>query len=96
MIQTSCSTGLGKGDEVSITINGTQVEVAQNENGHHRGVHIAVIDPSNGEVKTAGAFDTYLTSLKLQEFIARGWAPGFIVAAACKDASVSSISKDCK
>lgn len=80
------SAGYKGGDFALISINGNPVKVQENENGSFRGLHIAVINPSNGKVQSAQAFDTYKSSEALEKFISETEIPNnFIVAAACKD-----------
>ena len=59
------SAGFSAGNFATITINEIPVYMQKNENGHYRGLHIAVINPENGEIVLAQVFDTYETSEKL-------------------------------
>ena len=43
--------------------------MTQNENGHYRGLHIAIINPNNGRIHQARVFDTYKTSDAFDNFI---------------------------
>lgn len=79
-----------------IKINDVLVNVNANENGHHRGLNIVVINPGNGEVVVARAFDTYKSSEKLDTFIRNGIPEGFIVVAACKDECKTQLSQQAK
>lgn len=52
----------------SITVNDKEVSILKNENGHDRGLYIAIINPQTGAV--AGmVFDTYESSTKFDNFI---------------------------
>ena len=76
-------------------MNGYQVELEKNQNNHYRGLHIVVINPSNGIVDFARVFDTYQTSERFEEFV--GQVPaGHIVVAACMDDCVTKLSEKVK
>ena len=77
-----------------ITINDVTVRCKQNGNEKHqfRGLHIAVVNPENGEVETAQVFDTYKTSHQLDHFIHDGIPKGYIIIAACKDDCAKNLS----
>ena len=79
------SAGFDGGNLAEITINDKPIEIERNEHNHYRGLHIAIINPVNGNVETARAFDTYITSELLDQFIKAHVPEGYIVAAACKD-----------
>ena len=68
------------------------MEFEKNENGHYRGLHIAIINPDDGTVESAKVFDTYATCTKLDLFIK--WPPkdGRIMAVACKDECTTKLS----
>ena len=86
------SGGFNDGDYGHISINHEEVEMDLNENGHHRGLHIVVINPSNGRVEKAKVFDTYESSEAVDEFIKQRIPPGHIVVAACKDECTNKLS----
>lgn len=62
-------------------INDTLVKVELNENGHYRGLHIAVINPETGKTSLAKAFDTYESSKKFDTFISINIPKSHIVVA---------------
>ena len=64
-----------------------------NENNHLRGLHIVVINPSNGVVEWAETFDTYNTSERFDMFTDIELNEGFIVIAACKDECSKNMSE---
>ena len=80
------------GNFARITINDVPVEVEMNEHNHDRGLHIVLINSSNGQVQLAKVFDTYRTSDAFDAFIAEGLPEESIVVAACKDDCVRSLS----
>ena len=43
--------------------------VESNENNHDRGLHIVVINPVNGKLELAVAFDTHETEQAFDQFI---------------------------
>ena len=45
-----------------MTINGEPVDIEKNENSHYRGMHVVIINPTDGEVEFAKVFDTYENS----------------------------------
>lgn len=52
-----------------------------------------MIDPHNGKVEHAQAFDTYKSSAELDDFIKCQYIhDGHVIAAACKDDCASSLS----
>ena len=80
-------------------MNGIRVPVEINENDHYRGLHIACINPEDGHVEWALAFDTYKGMDHMDAFlgetidkksglyIKNGW----VIAAACKDECTKSL-----
>lgn len=73
------------------------MEVEKNENGHHRGLHIVVINPESGMVESAKAFDTYKSSEGLDKFLDTATIPDrHIVITACKDDCVTHLSDKAK
>ena len=73
-------------------INDEAVEVMQNESGHFRGLHVAVVDPSDGKVELAKCFDTEASSVGFEEFISNPIPDGHIVVAACRDEVSGNLS----
>lgn len=67
-----------------------------NENGHFRGLHIAIINPLSGDIKSAEVFDTYKSSERLDYFLTLGVPECYIVAAACKDDCSKGLSQYAK
>ncbi len=59
---TATSSGENDKDYALITVDGRDVEMMPNENGHYRGLHIAIINPYTGKVEVARVFDTYKSS----------------------------------
>ena len=60
---------------------------------HYRGLHIVVVNPSNGRVELAQVFDTHRTSQQLEAaLLDAGIQDGSIVAAACQDDCVTQLS----
>lgn len=45
-----------------IKVNDVRIHVEPNSNLHFRGLHIVIIDPSNGKIVFAKVFDTYASS----------------------------------
>ena len=58
------------------------MECKKNENGHFRGLHVVVIDPSDGSIDSAEVFDTYSICNRFDAFIEYGIPDGRIVVAA--------------
>ena len=52
-----------------MTLNEVPIEIGQNENGHFRGIQIAVVNPQNAKVEFAKAFDTYSEPWGFDQFI---------------------------
>lgn len=79
-------------------IGDKEILIDKNEDGHYRGIHLVIIDPSTGEKKYSEVFDTYKSSDKFDTFIDNQHLhpEGFIVAAACKDECVTNLSKKAK
>ena len=98
LIQAS-SAGFEGGNFEKITINDVKVSVEKNESDNLRGLHIVIIDPSNGKVTTAKAFDTYTkhqSTSAIAEFINTEICEGHIVVAACKDECSKNLSRKVK
>lgn len=64
----------------------------RNENKTFRGLHIVVIDHTNGEIKNAKVFDTHKSSELLEDFINTTIPEGHIVVAACKEDCFEKLS----
>ena len=78
------------GNFATITIDGVPILLEPNTSDHFRGLHLVVINPSSGEVTFAKVFDTYESSLQLDDFIdSNSIASGNIVVIACKDECVN-------
>ena len=75
-------------------MNDVPVDVDVNEHDHYRGLHIVVIDPTDGSVEWATVFDTYESPEGFDGFIAKDLhlKQGSIVAAACKDDCATKLS----
>ena len=90
------SAGFDAGNQAKITVNGAEVDPEKNENDHFRGLHVALINPHDGEVSWAQVFDTYKESTKLDAFIKTYIPEGYIIVAACKDDCVTELSEEAK
>ena len=70
----------------------------ENEHGHHRGLHIVIIRPSDGKVIMAKSFDTYKSPVEFDNYVKWNKHPtGYIMVIACKDECstlLSRMSKD--
>ena len=86
------SAGFEAGDYARILIDDVEVAVRPNKNGHHRGLHVVVLNPANNEIEWHGTFDTYYCGDLLDDFIWNELPDGYIVVAACKDEMTESIS----
>ena len=49
--------------------NDESVYLEKNENDHYRGLHIVIINSTNGKIEHAKVFDTYKSSSLLETFI---------------------------
>ena len=56
-----------------------------NENGHYRGLHMAVIDSLTAEVMLARVYDTHVSSVKIEEdfLIFEKFSVNIIIVAVC-------------
>ena len=63
------SAGFDCGNIAEITINDVSLNFEANSNNHHRGLHVAVIDPLSAKVSKSRVFDTYKSSDDFEEFI---------------------------
>lgn len=95
MIQAK-SAGFEAGNFAQILLNGSEVKLQKNEQNIERGLHIVVVDPSNGEVQFGKVFDTYKSSHELDSFISSPIDDGHIVVAACRDDCVTNLSSQAK
>ena len=68
------------------------IEVDANESGHHRGLHLVIMNPLNGVVEFAKVFDTYKTSKTMMKFLLNEIPKGYIIIAACQDECVTKLS----
>ena len=91
VIQASSAGYLG-GCSARITMNEEPISFEQNAHEHHRGLHIAIIDPENGKVISKKVFDTYITSKRFEAFLKLGIPPGSIVVAAGQDECAEQLS----
>lgn len=76
-----------------IMINDVAVEMVKNENGHYRGLHVAVVDPNDGKVEVAKCFDTHKSSEEFEDFISNPIPNGHIVVATCRDEVSKNLSE---
>lgn len=76
-----------------ISVNGLIVLVETNEHGNYRGLHMVVVNPSNGGVEWARVFDTYESADSFENHITYEIPEGYIVVAACKDDCAANLSK---
>ena len=81
------SSGFEGENFAKIAIDGKQIEFDKNENGHFRGLHICIINPSTAKAVFAKVFDTYKSSDALEDFLTNLGVipPGYMIAVACKD-----------
>ena len=56
------SAGFTGGNFAEILINNLYVRMEKNVNGHERGLHLVVLNPTNGNIELAQIFDTYKSS----------------------------------
>lgn len=66
----------------------------ENESTHMRGLHIVIINPIDGKVVFAQAFDTCKSSSAFELFTEKDIPPGYIVVAACEDDCVLNLSEN--
>ena len=91
------SAGALGGDFAEITINDVPIECTLNESANSRGLHIVVLDGASGEVESAKIFDTYRTSVSIDNFIKETSLPdGHVVVAACRDDCAKGLSENAK
>ena len=64
------SAGFTAGNHAEIKFDNIQIPIKPNKTGHHRGLNIVVINPKDGIVVDALAFDTYHTSEYFESWIA--------------------------
>ena len=93
LLVTAGSAGFEGGNFARIMINGEAVTMECNDNFNYRGLHIVVVDPADGQVKTAKVFDTYEYSDGFDEFIKADIPDGDIIVAACMDDCISNMSE---
>ena len=64
------SAGLEKAGRMAaeIRVDGIKVDMAKNENGHFRGIHIAIIN-ADGKSMISRVFDTHTSSEQFEIFI---------------------------
>ena len=89
------SAGFEGGNYAHIYVDGQEVPMKSNINGHFRGLHIVLINPESGQNICQGIFDTYKSSDQFEAFL-REQPPipaGTIVIAACKDDCVTNLSE---
>ena len=63
------SSGFYGSNNARIFINEEPIVLEKNESDHLRGLHIAIIDPSNAKVVFAKVFDTADSSMEFDMFI---------------------------
>ena len=91
------SSGYSTGNSTQIRINEEAVLMEANENNHHRGLHVVVVNPATGKPEHARVFDTYHTSDNLDQFISGTELPdGSIVVVACQDDCTNNLSATAK
>lgn len=95
---TALSGGFNGGNFAKITIDDKEIKCRPHENGHDRGLHMVIMDPSDGKIVMARIFDTYTSSFDLELFIdfMNESDDGFIIIVACKDDCVKNLSDKCK
>ena len=91
------SAGHDHGNKAFILVHGYQLKIDKNENGHKRGLHIAILNHANGKVITSKAFDTFKSSETLEKFIGENpVADGNMVIAVCYDECSTNLSTKAK
>ena len=92
------SAGYKGGNFAKITINDLPVEILgdNNQNPSQWGLHVVLINNTNGIVEAAKSFDTYEHSRVINAFITNDIPDGWIVCAACKDECIMNLSKKAK
>ena len=60
------SAGKLNGDMAEILVNGEKVYIGKNESGNFRGLHVVIINVSDGKVEFAKAFDTHKSSVEFE------------------------------
>ena len=90
------SAGFYGGNKVKITVNDKEIFCDVNGSVDYRGLHVVVINPSDGHIISSLVFDTYISSNKLETFIATEVLDGSIIVAACKDECSKNLSQVCK
>ena len=99
LVVQASSAGKEGGNFAKIHLNGFQVNMAVNKQGHYRGLHIVVVNPRSGLVVHAAVFDTYQLSFYMELFIYkyldyyRDDIFGHIVIAACMDDCTKELSE---
>ena len=86
------SAGFQAGDYAKITLNGIKIYLQSNENSHYRGLHVVIINNTNGQIELAQVFDTYKNPVAFDKLTRRKIPKGYIVLAACKDDCVTNLS----
>ena len=95
MVQAS-SGGYKGGNYARIKVDGKQVAIEANDGKHHRGLHIVLINRTNGRIELAKCFDTYESNIDFDDFVEEH-SPvpdGYIVVAACKDDCATNLSME--
>ena len=72
------------------------MEVAHNENGNFRGLHIVILNPLNYRVEFAQAFDTHRSPEAFDQFTKKAIPKGFIVCAVGQDDCAAELSLDAR
>ena len=74
------------GNYSKVTLDDVHIQLRKNSSGHYRGVHIILINPISGKVEFAKVFDTYKSSIALNNFIeSKMIKEGTVVVVSCKD-----------
>lgn len=94
LIVSTSSAGFHAGNYAIIKLNDYPITIIKNNHNHYRGLHIAILNPHNGHVEFAKAFDTYKNGDSFDKFIdfALELPVGYIIVAACKDDCVTALS----
>lgn len=66
LVITATSSGYEAGSTSVITLNNAMVACQKNTSGHHRGLHVVVVDPLKKAVACGQVFDTYKDSWQLE------------------------------
>ena len=86
------SAGFNAGNFAKISINDVPIEVAENESGHFRGLHLVVVDLDTANVEFTKVFDTFKSETTFLAFtLSYDFPENHIVICACKDECMTGL-----